>query len=45
MLTGLKYASFLGGGTLVLGYGYLQYVNSYIGGIDIDKEMFIKHHM
>ena len=42
---GLKYAGYLFGTTASLGLCYLQFVNSQVGPIDIDKQAFIKHYM
>jgi hypothetical protein len=42
---GLKYAGILFTGTSIAALGYLQYVNSQVGPIDINKEVFIDHYM
>jgi hypothetical protein len=43
-LHGIKYAVYLGGVTVVGGFGYLTYINSKIGGIDVDKEITTKYY-
>lgn len=43
-LHGVKYAVYLGGATVVGGFGYLTYINSRIGGIDVDKEITTKYY-
>lgn len=45
--SGLKYASITFGFGSIIGFGYLQYVNSILGPVDIDKSdalSFYKNH-
>jgi hypothetical protein len=42
---GLKYSAGLFVGTGVLGLGYLRYINSQLGPIEIDKDGFTKHYI
>jgi hypothetical protein len=41
---GIKYSLYLGGATLTASALYLQYVNSQLGGIDIDREGMMKYY-
>lgn len=45
LLKGVKFAGYLCAGTSVLAFSYLQYVNSQVGPIDINKEVFIDHYI
>lgn len=42
--SGVKYALYMGTATATLGIGYLFYINSKIGNIDIDKEITTKFY-
>lgn len=35
---GIKYAAYLGLGTVIAGFGYLQYINTQIGGIQVNRD-------
>ena len=42
---GLKYISIVGAASLALSFGYLQYVNSQVGPIDVNKEFLVKYYI
>ena len=42
---GLKYISYVGVASLTLSFGYLQYVNSQVGPIDLNKELLVKYYI
>lgn len=44
LLKSLKYAGILTGVTAAGAYGYLQYINSVIGPIEIDREVSTKFY-
>lgn len=44
LATSAKYAGILVAGTATVGLTYLQYINSQVGPIDIDKQRFMKYH-
>jgi len=44
MMSGVKYAFYMGTATATAGLGYLIYINSKIGNIDIDKEITTKYY-
>ena len=43
--SGLKYAAYLGLGSVAVGFGYLQYINSQIGPIDVNRDETTKFYM
>jgi hypothetical protein len=44
LLSGIKYALYMGTATATASLGYLFYINSKIGNIDIDKEITTKYY-
>jgi hypothetical protein len=43
--SGLKYAGYLTLGTTAIAFGYLQYINSQIGPIEIDRQLSTKYYV
>lgn len=44
-LSGLKYTAYLSVGTLGAAFGYLHYINTQIGPMEIDRETITKYYI